>query len=230
MSIADNVRIVRERIQKAALNSGRDPKEVRLIAVTKGVSIEKITEAVRCGIDTFGENYAQEFRNKYEVIEKTLGSKVKWHFIGRLQRNKVKYLLGKVELIHSLDSLTVAEEINKRAQKLGTLVPVLIEVNTSGEKQKGGIPLDELKDFLNRVRDLPSVKIIGLMTMPPYFDNPELTRPYYRKLRELRDELQKLLPDLRELSMGMSVDFEVAIEEGATMVRIGTLIFGPRSV
>ncbi|GIW46593.1 MAG: UPF0001 protein [Deltaproteobacteria bacterium] len=230
MSIADNIRSVRERIQKAALNSGRDPKEVRLIAVTKGVSIEKIIEAVRCGIDTFGENYAQEFRNKYEAIEKTLDSKVKWHFIGRLQRNKVKYLLGKVEVIHSLDSLTVAEEINKRAQKLGNLVSVLIEVNTSGEEQKGGIPPDKLRDFLYRVGDFPNIKVIGLMTMPPYFDNPELTRPYYRKLRELRDELQKLFPDLRELSMGMSVDFEVAIEEGATMVRIGTLIFGPRSV
>ncbi|MFQ5788601.1 MAG: YggS family pyridoxal phosphate-dependent enzyme, partial [Thermodesulfobacteriota bacterium] len=161
-------------------------------------------------------------------VEKSLGRKVKWHFIGRIQRNKVKYIVGSVELIHSLDSIKVAEEINKRADKLGIKVPVLIEVN-AGEEYKGGVKFENVPEFIFELKKFPNIIVEGLMIMPPYFDDPEMARPYYKNLRELQDKLQKRHPNLRELSMGMSVDFEVAIEEGATIVRIGTAIFGTRA-
>jgi pyridoxal phosphate enzyme (YggS family) len=228
MRIAENLKIVRERIEKAALRARRDSEEIRLVAVTKEVEAERIIEAARCGVDTFGENYAQELRDKYDIVKKALERKINWHFIGRLQRNKVKYLLDKVELIHSLDNLSVAEEINKRAERLGVKVPVLIEVNIGEEEAKGGVKLGHVESFLAELRRFPVIDVRGFMTMPPFFDDPEMARPYFRQLRELRDELRDKFPNLRELSMGMSGDFEVAIEEGATIVRIGTAIFGPR--
>jgi len=230
MGIAENLKGVQERIEEAALRAGRDAVEIRLVAVTKEVDPERIIEAARCGVNTFGENYAQELRDKHDIVEKTLGKKIKWHFIGRLQRNKVKYILDRAELIHSLDSLSVAEEIDKRAERLGIKVPVLIEVNTGEEETKGGIKPGHLEDFLVEMGRFPCITVEGLMTMPPFFDSPEMARPYFRRLKELRNRLRERFLGLRELSMGMSGDFEVAIEEGATMVRIGTAIFGPRSV
>jgi len=228
MSVSENLKRVRERIEKAVYRARRGVEEVKLVAVTKGVNAERIIEAAGLCINAFGENYAQEFRGKRDLVEKAIGRKVEWHFIGRLQKNKVKYLDG-VSLIHSLDSASAAQEINKRAEKLETNVPVLIEVNIGEEGVKGGIKSRQLDDFLSVLSSFPRIEVNGLMTMPPFFDNPEMVRPYFRKLRELRDRLQERFPKLRELSMGMSGDFEVAIEEGATIVRIGTAIFGPRS-
>jgi len=227
MNIAQNLKRVRERIKIAALKAQRNVGEIKLVAVSKGIEAESVIEAAQCGIKSFGENYAQEFRDKCDLVEKAVGKKVEWHFIGRLQRNKVKYILDKVKLIHSLDSVSIAEEINKRAEKIETKVPVLIELNTN-EEAKGGVKFDQIEDFLLELRRFPQIEVKGLMIMPPFFDNPEMTRPYFRNVRELRDKLQGRFPSLRELSMGMSGDFEVAIEEGATIVRIGTAIFGPR--
>lgn len=227
MSVSENLKRVRERIEKVASGARRGVGEINLVAVTKGVNAERIIEAAGLGVNAFGENYAQEFRDKRDFVEKAIGRKVEWHFIGRLQKNKVKYLDG-ISLIHSLDSASVAQEINKRAEKIGTNVPVLIEVNIGEEEVKGGIKSRRLDDFLAELSSFLRIEVNGLMTMPPFFDNPEMARPYFRKLRELRDRLQERFPNLKELSMGMSGDFEVAIEEGATVVRIGTAIFGPR--
>jgi PLP dependent protein len=228
MGISENLKRVRERIEKAASRAKRNVEDIKLVAVAKGVSAESIIEAAGLNVYAFGENYAQEFRDKHDLVEKSIGRKVEWHFIGRLQRNKVKYLDG-VSLIHSLDCTSVAQEINKRAEKVGTNIPVLIEVNIGEEAVKGGINFRRVDDFLAELSSFPRIEVNGLMTMLPLFDNPEMARPYFRKLRELRDRLQERFPKLRELSMGMSGDFEVAIEEGATIVRIGTAIFGPRS-
>lgn len=228
MDVTGSLRSVKERIEKAASRAGRDASDIKLVAVTKGVEPERMIEAVRAGHLTFGENYAQELRLKKEIIDRAVAERVEWHFIGRLQRNKVKYLIGEVELIHSLDSLSVAREIEKRAAGPRIRVPVLIEVDTGGEETKGGVRAAELGGFLNSLEEFPSIEVRGLMTMPPYFDDPGGARPYFRALRELRDRLKPAHPGLRELSMGMSGDFEEAIEEGATIVRVGSAIFGPR--
>ena len=228
MDLESNLNSVRERIEKAAAKAGRDSSEIKLVAVTKKVEPERVIKAMNLSINTFGENYAQEFRDKFKVLEKEVDQEIKWHFIGQLQKNKVKYVLGKVELIHSLDSLSVAEEINKRAENMGITVPVLIEVDTGGEESKGGINPSKLEEFLKELRCLSSIDVQGLMTMPPYFDDPETARPYFYRLRELRDSLLASFPKLNELSMGMSGDFEVAIEEGATIIRVGSAIFGER--
>jgi hypothetical protein len=228
MDLAGSLSSVKERIEKAAARAGRDANDVKLVAVTKGVEPGRIIEAARAGQLTFGENYAQEFRLKKEIIDRTVVENVEWHFIGRLQRNKVKYLIGEAALIHSLDSLTVAREIEKRAAGAGIRVRVLIEVDTGGEETKGGVKAEELKGLLEGLREFPSIEVCGLMTMPPYFDEPERARPYFRALREMRDKLRAAYPGLIELSMGMSGDFEAAVEEGATLVRVGSAIFGPR--
>jgi len=228
MELRDNIRTVKERIENAAKRAGRHKDDIKLVAVTKGVEPERMIEAVSAGIHTFGENYAQEFRLKKEIIDRTVSENVEWHFIGRLQRNKVKYVVGDVEMIHSLDSLTVAREIGKKAAGLGIKAKVLIEVDTGEEETKGGAGKDEVEGFLKELREIPSVNVLGLMTMPPYYDDPESARPFFIALREFRDRLSVEYPELRELSMGMSGDFEVAIEEGATLVRVGTAIFGPR--
>lgn len=228
MDLTSNINKVKDRISVAAARAGRDPGEIRLVAVSKRVQAGRVIEALNFGIDTFGENYAQEFRDKRKVVEESAGSEVHWHFIGNLQKNKVKYLIGSVELIHSLDSVSVAQAIDKKANSLGIKAAVLIEVDTGGEESKGGVEPDVLESFLGEVSKLDSLEIKGLMTMPPYFDDPEQARPYFSELRELRDSLKGECPGLIELSMGMSGDFEVAIEEGATIVRVGTSIFGPR--
>ena len=229
MDLESNIKNINRRIKEAAERAGRDPNKIKLVAVTKRVEAERIKQALDLGINTFGENYAQEFRDKCKALSEQIDKEIKWHFIGQLQKNKVKYLVGKVEMIHSLDSLSVAKEINKRAESLETTVPVLIEVDTGGEESKGGVTPTGLKDFLNELKELPSIEVQGLMTMPPYFDNIEMARPYFIKLRELRDELAQSFPNLNELSMGMSGDFEIAIEEGATIIRVGSAIFGERN-
>jgi len=228
MDVAGSLRSVKERIGEAASRAGRPAGGIKLVAVTKGVEPVRIVEAIRAGHTVFGENYAQEFRLKKELIGRTVDENVEWHFIGRLQRNKVKYLVGDVGLIHSLDSLSVAREIEKKASGMGIRVPVLIEVDTSGEKTKGGVRNEDVESFLGSLGELHSIQVRGLMTMPPYFDDPSRARPYFAALRELRDRLAAEHPGLKELSMGMSGDFEAAIEEGATIVRVGSAIFGPR--
>ncbi|MEM7009593.1 MAG: YggS family pyridoxal phosphate-dependent enzyme [Thermodesulfobacteriota bacterium] len=228
MDLASNINSIRDRIQTAATKVGRNPKEIELVAVSKRVESKRIIDALDLGLYTFGENYAQEFRDKYKQLEQEDDKEINWHFIGQLQKNKVKYIAGKVELIHSLDSLSVANEINKRSQSLGIKTSVLIEVDTGGEESKGGVSPSNLEEFLDNLDELDSIKVNGLMTMPPYFDDIELSRPYFVKLRNLREKLSNSYPQIKELSMGMSGDFEVAIQEGATIIRVGTAIFGER--
>jgi hypothetical protein len=214
-------------MEAAAKRAGRDPCKVRLVAVSKTVDLERIREAIEAGVDSLGENYVQEAHKKIEALEQ----KVSWHFIGHLQSNKVKYLPGKVSLIHSLDRLTLAEEIDRQWAMHGTPADVLIEVNLGGETSKGGVDEPAVEALLRRLAQLPHLTVRGLMAIPPYFADPEKVRPFFRRLRELAIRLDALaLPGvtMTELSMGMSHDFAVAIEEGATLVRIGTAIFGER--
>ncbi len=227
MEIAKSIKEIQDRIYLAATRAERDPTAIRIVAVTKTVNPERIIEAYRAGIDTFGESYAQELRDKYEIVDRALAGKIKWHFVGRIQRNKAKYIVGKVDLIHSLDNIKVADEINRRAEKLGINVHALVELN-AGEESKGGVEFSNVGEFLKNLTGLRNIEIEGLMIMAPYSDEPEKARPYFRKLRLLRDELKEDFPKMDHLSMGMSADFEIAVEEGSTIVRIGTAIFGPR--
>ncbi len=226
--IRDNIERVREAIAASAEKAGRDPAEVRFIAVTKGFPIEAVLDALLCGLRDFGENYAQEFRDKLLSVSECCGEVVNWHFIGKLQANKVKYVAGRVRLIHSLDSVKVAREIEKRSAKAGVCTSVLLEVNIAGIPERGGIKEAELGDYLSKISVMKHVEVRGLMTMAPLSKHPEEARPYFRALREMRDRHVERYPRLRELSMGMSDDYIVAIEEGATYVRIGRAIFGPR--
>ncbi len=231
MSIADNLQRVRERIAEAAGRAGRRPEEVTLVAVTKTHPPEVALEAVRAGALDLGENYAQELVAKKEALEAAGVQGVRWHFIGHLQRNKVKYIAPFIHLIHSVDSLRLGQEISKRAQQAGRRIPVLIEVNVSGEETKFGVPPEQVRELAEGLLELEGVELQGLMTMAPIAEDPEQVRPIYRRLRELAEELAASgLPEqsMRHLSMGMTQDFEVAVEEGATIVRVGTAIFGPR--
>lgn len=221
-----NLEQVNLRIQQAVERAGRKPEEVKLVAVSKTKPVEMIRACLELGQYDFGENYAQELRNKSAEIN---DARVRWHYIGSLQRNKVKYLIGKVVLIHSIDSVALIEEIEKRATAQNLRVPILLEVKLSEEQTKSGIDPSRLVPLAERALQSKAVELRGLMTMPPYFPDPEQTRPYYIRLRKIREELeQKLGKKLPELSMGMSNDFEVAIEEGATYIRVGTAIFGER--
>jgi hypothetical protein len=227
MTIAANLKKVVERISSAALKSGRDPDSVRLVAVSKTKAAPLVNEAVRAGQRLFGENYAQELVAKSEEVAET----VEWHFIGYLQSNKVRQIAGLVTMIHSVDRLSLAEEIDRQWGRLGLSCDVLIEVNIAGEETKSGTTAGEILDLVRRISLLSNVRIRGLMTMPPYFEDPESARPYFRKLRLLAEEIAMAgIPgvEMDELSMGMSGDFEAAIEEGATLVRVGTAIFGER--
>jgi len=228
MNLESRIDEIRGRIRAAAVRSGRPAEDVKLVAVTKQVEPEIMARAAAHGLLAFGENYAQELRLKQEIVNRTVGENVEWHFIGRLQRNKVKYLVGSVALIHSLDTVSAASEIDRRAHADGTKMSVLVEVNTGGET-KGGVEPEALDNFLSELSGMQGVEVRGLMTMPPYFDDPESARPYFAGLRDLRDKHSSKYPGLKELSMGMSGDFEAAIEEGATIVRIGTAIFGSRA-
>jgi len=222
--IKENLLRVTERIEKAALRVGRDPKEIRLVAVSKTVEPARIKEAIEAGVSILGENYVQEAKKKIEEI----GRPVSWHFIGHLQSNKAKYAVQLFDMVHSLDSIPLAEELNRRAKQADRTFKVMIEINLSGEATKFGTDEEKILDLAKRILHLNYLSLEGLMTMPPYFDSPEMGRPYYIKLRELREKMGREGIPLKELSMGMSNDFEIAIEEGATYVRVGTAIFGPR--
>jgi pyridoxal phosphate enzyme (YggS family) len=223
-SIKENLLRVTEKIGKAAQKAGRNPAEIKLVTVSKTVEVGRIKEAIEAGVTILGENYVQEAQKKIEEI----GHPVAWHFIGHLQSNKAKYAIRLFDMIHSVDSIPLAEELNRKAEKEGLTIKVMIEVNLSGETSKFGTEEEKAFDVARKISNLQNLSLMGLMTMPPYFDNPELSRPYYIQLRELKGKMAREGMLLKELSMGMSNDFEVAIEEGATYVRVGTAIFGAR--
>ena len=226
--VAENYREVDRRVGEACARSGRNRKEVTLIAVSKTKPVELIREAVDAGADVFGENKVQELCDKYEQLPKTLH----WHLIGHLQRNKVKYIVDKVDLIHSVDSMRLAEEISKEAEKKQTDVKVLIEVNVAQEESKFGVSVDETEELVREIAKLPRIHVLGLMTIAPNVSDPEENRPVFRTLKKLAVDIKmKNIDNVRMdvLSMGMTGDYQVAIEEGATMVRVGTGIFGERN-
>lgn len=225
--IARRLAEIKDRIAAAARRAGRDPEAVRLVAVSKTVGLEALREAVAAGQRLFGENYLQEAQGKIAA----LGPEAEWHFIGHLQSNKAKAAVGRFALIHSLDRLSLAEALEKAAARRGTVQEVLVQVNLAGEASKSGVAPEAAAGLLQALRHFPHLRVVGLMTLPPFFPDPEAVRPYFRALRELRDQLvARDLADtgLPELSMGMSGDFEVAVEEGATLIRVGTALFGPR--
>ncbi len=227
MNIQDNLAAINSRILQTCQRSDRDPSEVRLVAVSKTKPTAMIEEAAVSGQQLFGESYAQEFSAKFDQ----LGTTVDWHFIGGLQTNKVKYLRGKVNLIHSVDRLSLAQEINRQWAKIDQVANILIQLNLGAESTKSGAGEAELEQLLRQVAQLPNLRIRGLMALPPYLDDPEQVRPYFRRLKQLAEIMEThQIPgiELQELSMGMSHDFEVAIEEGATLVRVGAAIFGTR--
>ena len=222
--VRENLLRVIERIEKAAQRAGRDPQAIKLVAVSKTVEVVRIREAIEAGVKILGENYVQEAQKKIGEI----GQTVPWHFIGHLQLNKAKYVVRLFEMIHSLDSLPLAEELNRKAQQVGRRLEVLIEVNISGEATKSGTDEENVFALARAIQNFGHLSLGGLMTLPPYFDSPDMSRPYFIRLRELKEKMARQGIPVAELSMGMSNDFEVAIEEGATYVRVGTAIFGPR--
>ncbi len=231
-SLIENISNVYKRMSHAAMRAGRNPEDVMLIAVTKTVDINRIKEAVDAGLRIFGENRVQEAQKKVTSYElRVTSGKIEWHLIGHLQKNKAKYAVQLFNLIHTVDSVELAEELNRQAEKTGKIQRILVQVKLSGEETKHGVSEEDVMPLFKSIKSLNNLKLEGLMTMPPFFEDPEKTRPFFRRLRETRDSINKLRVtnyELRELSMGMSNDFEVAIEEGATMVRIGTAIFGER--
>lgn len=228
-TISRNVRSVLEGIQRAAQRAGRDPQSIRLVAVTKSVAVDRIGPALAAGVKILGENRLQEALPK--IAAAGPGRDLAWHFIGRLQRRKVKTVVGLFEMIHSVDSLELAEEINRRAGNAGVRQAVLLEVNIGGEATKTGFAPTALAGAVEAMDAMPNLAVKGLMAIPPPAAEPEAARPYFRRLRELAAGLSGAAfrrVRMDELSMGMSQDYEIAVEEGATLVRIGTAIFGPR--
>jgi pyridoxal phosphate enzyme (YggS family) len=225
LELTQHIQFVEDKVTNACLRANRDRKEVQIIAVTKYVSLDTTGEVIRLGMKHIGENRWQDVQPKWEAFH----DRAEWHFIGHLQTNKVKDVLGKFAYIHSLDRLSLASEIEKKASALDLTVSCFIQLNVSGEETKYGLPPEELASFIEKLRMMPHIRVVGLMTMAPYEAEPESTRPVFRELRRLRDELnrEKVLGyEIPHLSMGMSNDFEVAIEEGATWVRLGTVLVG----
>lgn len=227
MSIEDNLKQIYQRIGKAAEGAGRRPQDIKLLAVSKTKHAEAVMEAYQAGQRVFAENRVQEWLEKAPALAKDC----EWHLIGRLQTNKVKYLDDSIALIHSLDRLSLLKTLEEQGARRAIIWPVLVEVNTARDPDKAGLMREEVEDFLNTIADCPHVQVQGLMTIGALEAAPEETQDYFRELRQIRDALQKKeIPqvNLKELSMGMSRDFELAIAEGATMVRVGRQIFGER--
>jgi hypothetical protein len=228
MELKQRLEQVRERIRQACESCNRDADSVRLVAVSKTIAAGTVKEAIEAGVTILGENYVQEAREKFKALVRY---PVSWHFIGHLQSNKAKYVVRLFDLIHSVDSFKLARELNKQAEKVGKIQQILVQVNISAENTKAGTSADEAPGLISEISQLENLSIRGLMTMPPYFYQPEKVKPFFAALRQLRDQIKaQSLPNvsLDELSMGMTGDFEVAIQEGATLVRIGTAIFGER--
>ena len=224
-----NIRTTHDRIRRAAERVGRDPRSVRLVAATKYVEAPRVLEAIRAGLTICGENRWQEAQAKMQEVGERGG--MEWHFIGRLQRRKLKWLVGRFSLIHSVESVEQAEEIQRRAHEQSISQAILLEVNVGGEASKGGFAPDALPAAVSHIDAFPAVSVQGLMTLPPWNPDPETMRPYFQRLKHLADRINGMplqRVHMRELSMGMSNDFEVAVEEGATLVRLGTALFGPR--
>jgi len=222
-----NLMAVRERMARAAERVRRSPDEILLVAVSKTVEVDRIREAIEAGVTALGENRVQEAKEKIKI----LGRPVPWHLVGPLQTNKVKDALALFDLIHSVDRPSLVQELDRRARATGKRARVLVEVNLAHEPTKSGVAPDEFKSLMELLADCEGVEVLGLMAIPPAEADPEASRPWFRRLRDLRESAESWgLPGIKlhELSIGMSHDFEVAIEEGATMVRIGTAIFGPR--
>ncbi len=226
-TIAENIRIVENRKAEAARKAGRDPSEILLCAVTKTHSPEMINEAIRAGITDIGENKVQEILDKYEKVDK-----VRWHMIGHLQSNKVKYIIDKVCMIHSVESVKLAREIERRAAQHDLNMDILIEVNTAQDEAKFGVSPEEAEGLIRQILgECPHIRIRGIMTIAPYADDPEEIRPYFRKTRQLYDRLSQIDDpglDFQYLSMGMSNDYAEAVEEGSTIIRVGSALFGAR--
>ncbi len=225
--IKGNIAAVRQGVAAAAARAGRDSTAVKIIAVTKTIPMDKIKTAIACGLDTLGENRVQEMTAKMPELPE----KVSWHLIGHLQSNKVKYIAERVSMIHSLDSLSLAREIDRQGVRLGRRIPVLVQVNVAGEATKFGLSANEVADFLAAAGGYDGLTVSGLMTMAPYLADPEEARPVFRQLRKLSERLKTMgIPGIRMdyLSMGMSNDYKVAVEEGANLIRIGSRIFGER--
>lgn len=226
--IQENIKLVEENIKKACEKVGRDVNEVTLIAVSKTKPYTAIEEALPTGVRDYGENKVQELCDKYEILPKD----IKWHMIGHLQRNKVKYLVGKASLIHSVDSIRLAEQIEKEYAKTDKIANILIEVNMAQEESKFGITSEETEQLVREIAKFPHIRIKGLMTIAPYTDNPESNRVYFRNMKKLSVDIENKNIDnvsMSVLSMGMTGDYQVAVEEGATLVRVGTGIFGERN-
>lgn len=227
--ILDRASEIYRKLSHAAMRAGRNPGDVRLLAVTKTIGSAMLQEAVDAGLRTFGENRVQEARGKIAELSSVFpDARIEWHLIGHLQRNKAKAAVQLFDLIHTVDSLLLAVEVNRHAGNAGKRQDVLIQVKFAGEQAKTGVSEKEMPSLAEAVMELNHLNLRGLMTMPPYFDDPEGSRPFYRRLRELRDRLVHSGISLPELSMGMSHDFTVAIEEGSTIIRVGTAIFGSR--
>ncbi len=227
-TIRSNIAKVTDTITAAAERSGRSPSSIRLVVVGKTHPPETIQAAIDAGAAIIGENYIQEARSKFDAL---ICNPVQWHFIGHLQRNKAKYAVRMFDLIHTVDSSKLAVELDKQARKAGKVQDILVQINISAEPTKSGVGENDAETLLREINRLPNVRIKGLMAMPPFFYDPEGARPYFKALRLLRDRLKTCdIPniEMKELSMGMTGDFEAAIEEGATLVRIGTYIFGER--
>jgi len=227
--IKENLERIREEIEKACARAGRKSEEVKILAATKTRTPEEILEAYEAGIRLFGENRVQEAREKIPLLKEKM-EKAQWHMIGHLQTNKVKYAVNLFDWIETLDRKALADELVKRAEKAGReRIPVLVEVKLSPEESKHGCPPEELEELLSYALQLPRLEVKGFMTVPPYYEEVELVRPFFMRLREIRDRMEEQFGrEFPELSMGMSHDFTVAVEEGATIVRIGTALFGPR--
>lgn len=228
MGIADNLSQIEEKIALACERAGRSREEVKLIAVSKTKPVEDIQEAIAYGVRSFGENKVQELKEKMEI----LGEELDWHLIGHLQTNKVKYIVGKVSLIHSLENMRLAEALDKEAKKRKTTVDVLVEVNVAKEDSKFGIKPEDAEGFIRQVSEFENIRIKGLMTVAPYTDMSEENRKYFKELKKIMVDLNSKNihnVNMDVLSMGMTGDYEVAIEEGATLVRVGTGIFGNRN-
>ncbi len=228
--LAERLRNVKERIRLAAERGGRDAGTITLVAVTKTVEVDVIGEAYATGLVDFGENRLQDALPKIKALSKikALPTSVNWHFIGYLQTNKVRDVLRNFSMIHSLDRMNLALALEKTALTLAVKMPVLIQVNTSGEESKAGLAPGEVKDFLEYLKDFKQLKVQGLMTMAPFTADPEEVRPFFRQLREIKEEIKVPGMELKYLSMGMSNDYEVAVEEGANIIRLGTTLFGER--
>lgn len=236
--LSENIKKIYRTMSHSAMRAGRDPHDIRLIAVTKNVEAGFVVKAMEAGLRDFGESRVLEFRDKLGDIKNILGAvadgralkgyRVRWHLIGHLQKNKAKTAVELFDVIHSVDSVELAAILNRSAEKIHKTQRILVQVKLSDEESKYGIVKDEIIELLSLIRGMSNLKVDGLMTIPPYFEDTQKVRPYFRELREIRDRAEAKGFQLPELSMGMSNDFEVAIEEGATMVRVGTAIFGER--